>query len=172
MDKSLLRYRNFKLKDADDLAQIADNPEIAKYLRDNFPNPYSVKDAKNFIRGQAKDSSTLVKAILYDELLIGAIGFHRNTDVYRRSAEVGYWLAQDYWGMGIMSFVVDEWTRRAFDILDVDRIYGIVFEGNSASEKILEKAGYQKEGIQRKSIYKEGKILDSSLWSFIIDDIK
>jgi RimJ/RimL family protein N-acetyltransferase len=109
-------------------------------------------------------------AIATPEELIGSIGFHPQEDVHRRSAELGYWLGQEYWGRGIASAAVPVVVSHAFEDFDLLRIFAYVFQGNVASEKVLEKAGFLCEGTLRQSVYKQGRVLDQKLYAVLRDE--
>jgi RimJ/RimL family protein N-acetyltransferase len=87
--------------------------------------------------------------------------------VHRRSAEIGYWLGEPFWGRGIMSEAVPAFTAYAFATFDVCRLYASVFEWNPASARILEKAGYVCEGRLRKSVVKDGRTIDQLLFACV-----
>ena len=102
-------------------------------------------------------------AIASNEEAIGGIGLRLQTDVHRRSAELGYWLGEPFWGQGIATKAVGALTEYAFAHLDLIRLYATVFEWNPASARVLEKAGYIYEGGRRKSATKDGKTIDQLL---------
>jgi RimJ/RimL family protein N-acetyltransferase len=97
-------------------------------------------------------------AIEYMGELAGCIGLVKQTDVYKLSAEIGYWIGEPYWGLGIATTAVELLTEYGFHQLGLVRIYSGVFDFNKASQRVLEKAGYQLEGIFEKSVIKNGKI--------------
>ena len=88
-------------------------------------------------------------------------------DVYSKSAEIGYWLAEEYWGKGIMSIAVEKICKLAFERYDIVRIYASAFRYNQGSQRVLEKAGFKLEGILEKSVYKNGKMYDSCMYALI-----
>ena len=106
-------------------------------------------------------------AIASELELIGGVGVHIQEDVHRRSAEIGYWLGQAFWGRGIATRVVDAMTDYAFANLPIVRVYAHVFEGNDASARVLEKIGYEYEGRLRKSVYKDGALLDQLVYGTV-----
>ena len=92
-------------------------------------------------------------------------------DVYRRSAEIGYWLGESFWGRGIVTAAVRTVTRFAFDTFDLVRIFAFVFAWNHASGRVLEKAGYLREGVMRQSVFKEGQMIDAFLYAITRDQL-
>lgn len=161
--KSVLR--SWTMEDLNSLVLHANNPKIAENLRDVFPNPYTMENARFFIENVASDKLNLILAIEVDNMAIGAIGIHPQADVYRKNAELGYWIGESYWGRGIMTDAVTAIVDYTFQHFDIHRIYAGVFEYNKASMRILEKCGFELEAILRKVIVKNNKIFDEYLCS-------
>lgn len=159
--------RPWRAADAPSIAALADNPRIAANLRDVFPSPYTLVDAEAYVAlCMAGDPSReLTRAIEVDGRAVGSIGVFRQTDVYRRSAELGYWLGEPYWGQGIMTGAVQAICREAFACYDIVRIYAEPFAHNTGSRRVLEKAGFILEGTFRQSIYKNGTFADSCMYA-------
>ncbi len=159
--------RSWRNDDAQLLALYADNPKIWRNLRDGFPHPYTIDDARSFIAmARSMDTETLF-AIAVDGKAAGAIGFHLRTDVERISAELGYWLAEPFWGRGIITEAVRAVTGYAMRAHGLSRVYAVPYEYNAASCRVLEKAGYAMEARMRKSAIKEGRIVDQFLYAFV-----
>ncbi len=159
--------REWKESDAADIAEFANNPKIAGNLRDGFPHPYTIDDAKAYIAGCKADTASITRAIEADWRAVGSIGIFPGHDVYRKSAELGYWLAEPYWSRGIMSRAIERLCAEAFSLLDIVRIFAEPFAGNAASRKALEKAGFRLEGELESSVYKNGKIQNSCIYALI-----
>lgn len=159
--------RSYEFDDKTALAKYANNYNIYKTLRDKFPYPYTEKLAEEWLMQVVNQKPEMNFAIATEEELIGAIGLEPKDDVHRYSVEIGYWLAEPYWGKGIATKAVQILTEYAFRHFDFNRIYADVFEGNNASVKVLENAGYQLEARLRKSVFKEGKFLDQFLYSIL-----
>lgn len=134
-------------------------------MRDRFPHPYTREDGRRWLDFVLGQESELIWAIANEEELNGAVGLILQDDVYRRSAEIGYWLGEPYWGQGIMTEAVREVTRFAFEELDLIRVFAQIFETNLASCRVLEKAGYALEGRMRRAVVKRGRVLDQLLYS-------
>lgn len=150
--------RNWKVEDAVELAQIANNKKIWDNLRDSFPHPYSLADAKTFIN-IVKDTPTNL-AIIYDRKVAGGISYTPQHDVERVSAEVGYYLGEEFWGKGILVQALKLLAEKVFAETEILRLFAIPFEHNLASMKVLEKAGYRKVGIMERGAIKNGKVVD------------
>ncbi|HCT93544.1 MAG: GNAT family N-acetyltransferase [Bacteroidetes bacterium GWE2_39_28] len=152
--------REIENSDLQLLAKYANNPKVAINLRDAFPNPYTMDDAIRFKEAVDMQNPKSIYAIDYKGEYVGNISLSPGTDVYRKSAEIGYFIGEPFWNMGIMSKAVDLITEWGFKTLDIVRIYTGVFEFNKASQRVLEKCGFSKEAVFRKSICKYDLIYD------------
>lgn len=159
--------RDWEMNDAGSLARYANNPRIAKNLRDGFPCPYTFSDAESFLSDVTSQTPHTVFAIANEYEAIGSIGLMLGKDVHRFTAELGYWLAEPYWGKGIMTSAVVAVTDYGFLEFKLNRIYAEPYTSNPASARILEKAGYVLEGTLRSNVVKCGKILDQYMYSKI-----
>lgn len=155
-----IELRSFKETDAHQMAALANNKNISQNLRDGFPHPYTVKDAESFLQKYMYQNIESVFAIEYNELYVGNIGLVIGQDVYRRSAELGYFIGEPYWNKGITTMAVNLIADYGFNKLDLVRIYSGVFEYNASSQRVLEKCGFNREGILRKAVLKRNKIWD------------
>jgi RimJ/RimL family protein N-acetyltransferase len=153
------------------LARYANNRDIWDNLRDTFPNPYTENDARAWIRSCLLQKPETNFAIATGKEAIGAIGLVLQQDVYVKSAEIGYWLAEEFWGKNIVSNAVNAFIRYIFAHFPLNRLYANVFDGNRASMRVLEKNGFELEGRLRQSVYKNGKIIDSLIYSILKDEL-
>src|SRR4030095_524029 len=158
-----------KLRDEDctSIAMLLNNKSIVDNLRDIVPFPYSIDDAINFITFVKYQIPQTNFAIEFQGHYCGMIGLNPQTDLYRQTAEIGYWLGEAYWNKGIATKAVRLITEYGFDKLKFARIHTGVFEYNSASMKVLEKNGFKKDGIFEKSVFKNGKLWDEHRYSKI-----
>ncbi|MCE7059597.1 GNAT family N-acetyltransferase [Dyadobacter sp. CY343] len=160
-----VELRQFHRNMVDRLALLADNPKIAAHVRDNFPSPYSLADAHYWIDLCSKvNANAIQRAIFYQDQFVGGIGVLRQEDIYRNNAEIGYWLGEPYWGKNIATAALIQMTDWIFQNTSVTRLFAGVFETNSASKRVLEKAGYKLEAIHHKAIIKNGVVLDEHLF--------
>jgi len=159
--------RSWRLADAEPLARHADNRKIWLNLRDAFPHPYTGHDAREFIRSVRNRVPETTFAIAVNEEPVGSVGFVLRPDVERVSAEIGYWLAEPFWGRGIATEALIAVTEYAFANFDLCRVYAHVFDWNAASARVLEKAGYEFEGRLRKSVTKDGQTIDQLMYAII-----
>lgn len=157
--------RSWKMDDASAIVKYANNKKIWRNLRDAFPHPYALSDAEDFLKKVTAHDPECVFAISTKAEAIGGIGMVIGEDVHRYAAELGYWLAEPFWNQGIMTQAVKRILEYVFTNLDLYRIYAEPYEGNNASVRVLEKAGFQYEGRLRTSVYKDGKLLDQLLYA-------
>jgi ribosomal-protein-alanine N-acetyltransferase len=157
--------RDFVPEDAPAIARYANNPKIWINLRDGFPHPYTLRDAEDFLERVSSDDPRNIFAIASETEAIGAIGLMPRQDVHRFSAEMGYWLAEPFWGRGIATRAIIAVTQYAFEARNLHRIYAEPYAPNRASCRALEKAGFALEGIMRANVVKDGRILDQFLYA-------
>lgn len=169
MERSIGNYvlRDWRHDDAPSIAKYANNRKIWLNLRDGFPHPYSRQDAEEFIGRALQSAPATLFAIATHDEAIGSIGLMLGKDVHRFSAELGYWLAEPFWGRGIMTRAVRYVTAYAIESLGLHRVYAEPYACNTASVKVLEKAGFVREGIMRSSAFKDETICDQFLYSYI-----
>ncbi len=159
--------RPLELNHKHELARQANNKKIWDNLRDYIPYPYREKDAVEFINMTASENPRLTFGITYEGKFAGVIGMIRRKDVYRHTAELGYWIGEAYWGKGIGTVAVKLATDYAFKELEMVRIVACVFDFNIASMCVLEKNGYVKEGIGRKAVFKNGIFCDEHRYAIV-----
>ena len=162
-----VELRKLRKSDAGRLAELANNKKISQNLRDGFPHPYTLNDARSFIKKCLDQKIITTFAIDYKGEYVGNIGLMRGQDVYRKSAEIGYFIGEKYWNKGIATKAVNLITEFGFKELELIRIHTGIFEFNMASVRVLEKCGFKKEGVFQKAIYKNSKICDEHRYSKI-----
>jgi ribosomal-protein-alanine N-acetyltransferase len=151
------------------LVNHANNPRIASNLRDGFPNPYTLSDARDWLKMVAENRQDVILAIEVNGEASGGIGLHGLQDVYRYNVELGYWLSERYWGRGIMSKAVGAMVEFAFTRTSWFRIFACIFEFNPSSMRVLEKNGFKREAIHRKAVMKDDKLMDEYLYALLKD---
>ncbi|MBN1894855.1 GNAT family N-acetyltransferase [bacterium] len=157
--------RHWSDADAPALAKHANNRKIWLNLRDGFPHPYTLENARAFLEMVGRQDPKTFFAIATQEEAIGAIGITPNMDVHRLTAEMGYWLAEPFWGKGIMTETVAKFTDFALEHFGLVRIYAEPYAYNAASCRVLEKAGFVLEGRLKNSVIKDGVITDQLLYA-------
>lgn len=161
--------RKWLLEDAEDLAKALNNKSIHNNLRDGLPFPYTVKDATAYIEEMqsADPEKTYAFAITYQGKVIGSIGIFRKENVHSRTAEVGYYISEDFWGKGLGTSALKKACKYVFDNTDIIRIFGDPYARNLASCRILEKSGFIYEGTLHANAYKNGKVEDMRMYALI-----
>jgi [ribosomal protein S5]-alanine N-acetyltransferase len=164
--------RTWSINDAAELADIANNKNIADNLQDLFPFPYSVKDARKWLRTILNLDPPRNFAIISDRGIVGNIGILTKEDIHRKNIEIGYFLSENEWGQGIAARAIKAISSYAFSNFDIVRIYAETFSDNTRSKRALEKAGFTLEATFRKNIIKNGIIKDSCIYSVLKEDFK
>ena len=159
--------REWRKDDERSLQSHADNPNVAQWLRDSFPQPYTIEDARIWLARNLDVPRQTQFAIVVDGEAAGGIGLYLQSDIFRRSAEIGYWLSEKHWGRGIMTEAVIQVTRFGFEHYDLAHVYAGVFEENIASARVLEKAAYRLEGRFRRHVTKRGVTMDDLIYGTI-----
>ena len=159
--------RRWQLEDQESLVQNANNIKIWENLRDVFPHPYTMDEAEMWVSHCSKMEPLTEFAIAVDGWGVGGIGVIPGEDIYTHSAEIGYWLGESYWGRGIVSEAVQLIVKYAFSHLGYHRLNTGVMAHNSASRRILEKAGFNFEGTAYKAIFKNGKFIDEHRFAIL-----
>jgi [ribosomal protein S5]-alanine N-acetyltransferase len=165
-DCGLCVLRRWEYSDKTSLIRHANNKQVSRNLRDRFPYPYTDADANAFLAAAgAPNSRDLVYAIVIGREAVGGIGVHPRKDVERHSAEIGYWLGEDFWGRGIATAAVRRLSHYALREPEIYRIFATVFASNPASARVLEKAGFVREGLMSHAVFKDGMLIDAALYA-------
>jgi ribosomal-protein-alanine N-acetyltransferase len=159
--------RDFRAADLPSLLLHADNPKVARNLEDRFPHPYTRTDGNRWLASVAEQDPATQFAITADDEVVGGIGLRLLEDVYRRTAEIGYWLGEDFWGQGLATRAVLAFCPWIFDNFAVERIEARVFSSNPASCRVLEKAGFRREGRLRHSVLKMNVLMDQVVYAIL-----
>lgn len=161
--------RKWRIDDKADLAENLNNKNILDNLRDGLPYPYTEKDAEEFIKAMlsADTNTTYAFAIIVDDKVIGSIGVFRCDNIHYRTAEMGYYIGESYWGNGYMTSAVKQVCDYIFNNTDIIRIFAEPFANNIASCRVLEKAGFICEGVLRNNAFKNGSIVDMKMYALI-----
>ncbi len=163
----LCELRSSCAEDIDAIVKHANNPKVARHLRERFPQPYTRPDAVDWIRHTKEYEPGTILAIATPKEAIGGVSLNRQDDVYRHSAELGYWLAEPYWGRGIATRAVRAMCDVGFQDKDLARIFACIFAENIGSCRVLEKTGFTLEGIHRKAVFKNGHYVDEKMYALL-----
>lgn len=160
--------REWQERDAEEVAILANDRRIWLNLRDAFPHPYGIQDAKDFIAMAREKTPATLFAVLLSGRIAGGIGFTLQSDVERISAEIGYWVGYEFWGRGVGTTALRLVTNHAFlTHSELRRIYAVPYCENAASARILEKVGYCCEGTMRESAIKDRQVLDQWMYAIL-----
>ena len=151
--------RPWRADDLDSLVANASDKNVSRGLRDRFPYPYTGNDGRAWL-ARAVDESDRSWAIEIDGAAVGGVSLHPGSDVHRHSAELGYWIGRRFWGCGIMSAIIARFADDAMPTFCLHRLYATVYANNPASARVLEKAGFEREGVQKSAVLKCGELLD------------
>lgn len=160
-------FRPLRPEDRESIARAADNLRIWNCVRDHLPHPYTLADADAFIAGSMAQEPPTDFAIDIGGQAAGVIGMVRGSDVQRISAEVGFWLGEEFWGRGFATGVLTEFTRYLFSATDIVHLFATVFSFNHASMRVLEKSGFTPAGVLHRAAIKNGRIVDLHLFEKI-----
>lgn len=168
-----ISIRKWKIEDAEDLRNAINNKKVQDNLRDGIPYPYTAQDAKEFILSiiELEGNNQYAWAITDNDKAIGSIGVFRKENVHHLTAEMGYYISEEYWGKGVMTKVAKDVSKYIFENTDIVRIFAEPYAYNTASCRVLEKAGFDLEGILRKNAIKNGEILDMKIYSIIKNNL-
>lgn len=165
------KLRPWHLDDSESLAYYANNYNIARFMTDRFPHPYTIEDATSFIQMASSGTPTNILAIDVEGKAVGGIGLHIQPDIYRKNAELGYWLGEPFWGRGIITMAISQMVDYGFKHWDITRIFARPFGTNKASQRVLEKTGFELEGRFKNTLFKYEQYLDELIYAIRRTDI-
>lgn len=164
-----ISIRPWEMSDDNALAHVLNDPAVLCRLRDGIPYPYTASDARQYIEAvnSFPPGEAFSRAIVADGTVVGCVGAFRETNIHFRTAELGYYLAREHWGKGIMTQAVGLLCDELFASTDLMRIFAIPFASNFGSRRVLEKAGFTLEGIMKYNAFKDGKLMDTAMYAMI-----
>lgn len=160
-----IELRGFIEQDATSIAENGNNPNVSRFLREAFPYPYTIEDARWWVSEGCSFDNCRNFAVVYDGQCIGGAGLNFQENENQYSCELGYWLGETHWGKGIATMVVDQLKHIAFTEYDLRRLYAPVAGKNTASMKVLEKNGFVLEGIFKNHLYLRGHFYDEYIYA-------
>lgn len=159
-----VKIRKWQLSDLENLVRYANNKNISDNLADAFPFPYSKEFGLEFIQRVSKEEPIKIFAISLNNNAIGSIGIFPDQDIYRKNGAIAYWIAEPYWGKGIVTSAIKQILRYGFDKLELTRIYAKPFGTNIASQRVLEKIGFELEATIPNAVFKDNMYLDEKIY--------
>lgn len=160
-----ITLRPWHINDLDALVTLANNKNIAQYMADVFPHPYTAEKGKAFIEFANSNPTSSIFAIIVNNKPVGSIGLHLQTDILRKNAEIGYWLGEEHWGKGVMTKAIEYIIGYGFKNLDIVRIFARIYGTNIASQKVVEKSNFKLEAKFEKTIFKNNEFLDELIYA-------
>ena len=161
----MIQLREYAERDIPLLVEYLNNSSVTKFLSSRIPQPYTIDNAHWWVSEGSKEG--IVRAIEFNNIFVGTIGAQPGVFEHERSAEIGYWLAEPYWGKGIGTHALRMLTNEIFQITELVRLFAPVFQDNEASMRVLEKCGYRREGLLEKAAYKNGKYFNVAIYGSI-----
>lgn len=163
--------RAWRMEYASDIAEALNNKKVQDNLRDGLPYPYTVEHAEAYIYSMlnADKNSTYAWAITVDGKAVGSIGVFRKDNIHFRTGEMGYYIAEPYWGKGVCSEAVKQVCSYIFENTDIIRIFAEPFSYNNRSCRVLEKSGFHFEGTMKSNAFKNGRVLDMNMYALVKD---
>lgn len=167
-----IQLRPWEPADAAALAALLSDRRVQDRLRDGLPYPYTEEDGRAYIAAMlaAEKGDTFAFAVTVDGRVVGNVGAFRQGNIHRRTAELGYYLAREYWGRGIMTEAVRQLCAYVFAETDILRIFAEPFADNIGSCRVLEKAGFSYEGTLCANAVKNGRVLDMRMYARLKGD--
>ena len=166
----MMEFKPHTIGFAKEFAKMKNIPEILDNGYDKTPNPFTEKDAIEYIKQHIGAAPVKRFLIYWNDEVAGEIGITIKEDVFRLSAEIGYFISKAFWGKGLATQAVKKMTEYAFANFDIIRIEAGVFDFNKSSMKVLEKNGYYLESIRKKAVFKKGQIIDDYIWVRLKDE--
>ncbi|WP_395343800.1 GNAT family N-acetyltransferase [Ningiella sp. W23] len=159
----MVLLRDFTENDVEKLVSILNNESVTRFLSTKIPSPYTLQDAMWWVNEGSKGE--LIKAISYEDEMVGCIGVYHGEFEYQKSGEIGYWLAQEYWRKGITLAAINQLVNYVFNNTGIIRLSAPVFSDNQPSMRLLLKAGFKEEAILEKAIFKNGQYYNSHIFA-------
>ncbi len=156
----MIHLRDYTIDDLDELVALANNRKVSRYLIDTFPFPYTREDGERWIERGCRENGAITKVIEHDGKFVGSVGLEPQTGRKKHIAEIGYWIAEPYWGKGIATEAVRSMTEAAFCEMGFRKLFAPVFAPNTASARVLEKCGYHQEAFMEQEVFKDGRYFD------------
>ena len=161
--RQMIKLRDFHKRDIASLATHANNLNVSRYLTSRMPSPYTEDDAKWWVQTGCREQGLNLAIDLKGEC-IGVVGVRFGKSEFRYSAEIGYWLAEAFWGKGIATTAVSKMTEMIFSEKNIIRLYAPVFSPNKPSMRVLEKCGYTLEAVHQKAVFKNDEFMDEHIY--------
>jgi ribosomal-protein-alanine N-acetyltransferase len=165
----MVELRPWQWADSKTLTSLINNRKIWDNVRDHLPHPYTYKDADLFLQHNVDQVVQTNFAVIRDGEITGGIGYNPKDDVYKFTAEIGYWIGEPYWGQGLATEAIRLLVKKIREQSPlIVRVYAEVFDYNKASMRALEKNGFYLETMRRKGVVKNGVIRDDYIFVLLL----
>ena len=165
----MVQLRPWQWSDSRMLTHLINNRKIWDNVRDYLPHPYTYKDADLFLQHNVEQQLPTNFAVLRNEELAGGIGYIPKDDVYKFTAEIGYWIGEPHWGQGIATEAIRQLIEKIREQSPlIVRVYAEVFDYNRPSMRALEKNGFYLETVRRKGVVKNGVVRDDYVFVLLL----
>lgn len=161
--------REWRREDQPALVQHANNRNVWRNLVHTFPHPYTEAEAETWLQIASSQGRDIHCAIVFDGLAIGGVGVNAGAGISERTGLFGYWVGESHWGKGLATAAARAFVTHLLSTPSFSRLEASVFSWNPASMRVLEKIGFQREGVLRKSVLKDGHLIDSVLYAIVSD---
>ena len=158
--------------DAPNLVEYGNNKKIARNLTDSFPSPYTLEAAYKFIDFASTTDKAQIRVIAKNGELIGVVGLYIQDDIMCKNAELGYWVAEPFWGQGIATKAIKQAIDLGFQNLEIVRIFARPYGSNKASQRVIEKLGFTKEAHIKQNLYKWDEWEDELIYGLRREEVK
>ncbi|MCM3240196.1 GNAT family N-acetyltransferase [Heyndrickxia oleronia] len=169
LETERLSLRKIEKEDAEDIFRCFSDPDVTRYYgQESFTSFEQAEQIIEMFNHNYKERRGIRWGMeLKDRKgIIGSIGFNAWVPKYKR-AEIGYELHPGFWRKGYASEAVKAVVDYGFNHLDLNRIGAVVFLENTASNDLLIKLGFEKEGVLRNYIYQNGISYDTNVYSLV-----
>jgi RimJ/RimL family protein N-acetyltransferase len=161
--------RTWAIEDLGALLAHANDRDVWRNLTDMFPHPYTEADGRAWISLANEAGPSVHLAIALDDQAVGGIGVAAGTGIARKTGQFGYWLGRSHWGRGLATAAAIALRRHILADGRFARLEAAVFAWNPASMRVLEKAGFVREGTLKNSVFKDGHLTDSVMFAAYLD---
>ena len=165
----MITLRPYRTSDVDRLVELANDPQVSRYLVYTFPYPYTRADAEWWVETGCNLADARTRVIELDGVFVGSVGITPWTGWKAHQGEIGYWLGRAYWGRGIATEALRQMTDQGFGEMALRKLCGPVLAPNIASMRVLEKVGYRLEGILKQDVERGGELHDIHHYAKLAD---
>ncbi|KAI8899027.1 acyl-CoA N-acyltransferase [Globomyces pollinis-pini] len=166
-----IQLRALLSSDVNQIQYICNNQKVTQFLGDNYPFPFTIKDAKQLLVNMVNSKN--VRGIIVDDVLAGCIGVKEHEGNLAHILELGFYLGEDYWGKGIMARIIPMFLNEHVTVHfpTIHRITARALTNNVGSCKVLEKSGFTLEGVLKDGFYRDQVFYDDSIYGLIVKSI-